>query len=134
MLLALVIVFLLLSPILVSFQKAAAGGQTSQRLRGWRNTVEIVMSEISNSIKAYTSVVHACTSKLRSDISLFEPTNLDEFSNRIPPTSQRSASKVKRYALRDAMTCHQDDGSVLSTPKSFNLQTVCVELMVTACV
>ena len=58
--------------------------------RGWRNTVEIVLFEISNSMKPYPSAVHACTSKLRPVIVLFEPNDLDEVSNRIPPTSQTS--------------------------------------------
>ena len=56
-------------------------------LRGWRNTVEIVLFEIANSMKPYPSVYHAYTSKLRPAIVLFEPTNLDEVSDRIPPTS-----------------------------------------------
>ena len=56
-------------------------------VRGWPNTVETVLFEISNSMKPYPSVVHAYTSKSRPAIGFFEPTNLDEVSNRIPPTS-----------------------------------------------
>ena len=56
-------------------------------MRGRRNTVELVLFEISNSMKPCPSVFHACASKLRPAIGFFEPTNLDEVSNRIPPTS-----------------------------------------------
>ena len=34
-------------------------------VRGWRNTVEVVLFEISNSMKPYPSVLHARTSKSR---------------------------------------------------------------------
>ena len=34
-------------------------------MRGWRNTVETVLFEVSNSMKPYPSVFHACTSQLR---------------------------------------------------------------------
>ena len=34
-------------------------------MRGWRNTVEIILFEISNSMKPYLPVVHAYTRKLR---------------------------------------------------------------------
>ena len=43
------------------------------RVRGWRNTVEIVLFEISNSMKPYPFVAHTYTSELRSVIGLFEP-------------------------------------------------------------
>ena len=56
-------------------------------MRGWRIPVEIVLFEISNSMKPYPSVFHAYTSKMRPAIGFFEPRNLDEVSNRIPPTS-----------------------------------------------
>ena len=56
-----------------------------QHLRGWRNTVELVLFEISNSMKPYSSGFHAYTGKSRPAIGLFEATNLDEVSNRIPP-------------------------------------------------
>ena len=57
-------------------------------LRDWRNTVETVLFEISSSIKTHPSGFHAYTSKFRPMTGLVEPTNLDEASNRIPPTSQ----------------------------------------------
>ena len=53
----------------------------------WQNTVEIVLSEISNSMKPYASVLHAYSSKSRPEISFAEPKHLDELSNRVPPTS-----------------------------------------------
>ena len=56
------------------------------KVRGWRNPVEIILFEISNSMKPYASVFQAYTSKLRPAIGLFEPGELDEVSNRIPPT------------------------------------------------
>ena len=62
-------------------------------MRGWRNTVEIVLLETSNSMNPYPSVFYACASRLRPAISFVEPTNLDEASNRIPPTSQVGAAK-----------------------------------------
>ena len=39
-------------------------------MRGWRNTVDIVQLEISNSMKPYASAVHAYINKLRPEISL----------------------------------------------------------------
>ena len=48
----------------------------------------LTLFEISNSMKPYPSVFHAYTLKLRPAIGFFEPQNLDEVSNRIPPTSQ----------------------------------------------
>ena len=60
--------------------------------RGWLNTVEVVLLEISNSMKPYPSVFHAYTASYTSKMKpvigfLGEPTYLDEVSNRIPPTS-----------------------------------------------
>ena len=60
----------------------------SRGMRGLRNTVEIALFEISNSMKPYPSVCHAYASKLRSVKGLFETKQLDEVSDRIPPTSQ----------------------------------------------
>ena len=57
-------------------------------LRGWRNAVELALFDISSSMKPYPSVLHAYTSKLKIVIDFFEPQNLDEVSNRIPPTPQ----------------------------------------------
>ena len=57
-------------------------------LRGWRNTAEAVLFEISNSMKPYPSVSHAYINQLRPVICLFKPKHFDELSNRIPPTSQ----------------------------------------------
>ena len=86
------------------------------RGRGWWNTAEIVLFEISKSMKPYPPVtvrplcfthttyiyIYICMyihmyiyiyiyiyiNKLRPVIGLFEPTNLDEVPSRIPPTSQ----------------------------------------------
>ena len=43
--------------------------------------------EISNSMKPCPSVFHACTGKLRPAMGFVGPKQLDEVSNRIPPTS-----------------------------------------------
>ena len=53
--------------------------------RDWRNTVRIVLFEILTSMKPDPSVFHAYTNDMRPTIGFFEPTNLDEVSNRIPP-------------------------------------------------
>ena len=42
------------------------------------------MCTYNYSMKRYPSVFHACASKLRPVIGFFEPTNLDEVSNRTP--------------------------------------------------
>ena len=39
-------------------------------LRGWQNTIEIVLFQISNSMKSYPSICHACTNKSRPVIGL----------------------------------------------------------------
>ena len=65
-------------------------------MRGWWNAVEILF-EISNLMKLYNSVVHADTCKMGGAvIFVCEPTNLDEVSNRIPPTSQ-----LNEYVYKD---------------------------------
>ena len=46
-----------------------------------------IVFDISNSMKPYASVFHACTSRLRPVLGLFEPNKLDEVSNRTLPTS-----------------------------------------------
>ena len=56
-------------------------------LRCWRNTVEILLFEISNLMKPYPSVFHAYTSKFRPVTRFVEPKQLDEASNRFQPVS-----------------------------------------------
>ena len=67
-------------------------GPAATGVRGWWNTVEIILFGISNSMKPHPSVFHAYASKLRHVIVVFEPTILDEVSNRGPPTSHGDAS------------------------------------------
>ena len=71
-------------------------------LRGWRNAVELVLFEISTSMRPYPSVVHAATNKLRPVISCFESERLDEASNPTPPTSH-SAPPVLAWRERKAL-------------------------------
>ena len=80
-----------------------AAGSPSRRavartpLRGWRNTVEIVLLEISNSMKPYAPVFHASTNKSRPMIVFFESQTI---SMRFPavfcPTSQPAFSPRPR--------------------------------------
>ena len=73
------------------------------KLRGWRNTVEVVLFEISNSMKPYPSVVHAYTGKLEPVIGFcLSRRKLEEVSTRIPPTSQL----VKYTTLHYDMICY----------------------------
>jgi hypothetical protein len=60
-----------------------------RRLNGWRNTAEIVLFEISNSLKPYPSAFLAYIGKSRPVIGFSEPNKFIEVSNRIPPTSHR---------------------------------------------
>ena len=55
-------------------------------MRGLRKTVELLLFEISNSMKTYPSVFHAYTSQLRPAIAFFMPKHIKKVSNRIPPT------------------------------------------------
>ena len=64
------------------------------RMRSWRNTVEIVLFEISNSMKPYPSVVHAYTSKLRPVICCLSQNNSMRF-----PTVFRQPLTAKVYLL-----------------------------------
>ena len=48
-------------------------GQCHAALRGWRNAVEVVLFEISNSMKPYPYVFHAYTSTLRPVIGFVDP-------------------------------------------------------------
>ena len=57
-------------------------------MSGWRNTAEIVLFEISNSLKPYPSFFRAYIGKSRPVIGFSEQKKLIEVSNRIPPTSQ----------------------------------------------
>ena len=65
----------------------------SLAVRGWRNTVKIVLFETSNSMKPYPSVVHAYTNRMRPATGFVEPESLDEVSNRVPPTPQDQDSR-----------------------------------------
>ena len=65
-------------------------------MSGWRNTVEVVLFEISNSMKPYPPVFHSYTNKLRPVIGIFEPQTFDEVSNCIPPTSHSRRDQDKR--------------------------------------
>ena len=72
-------------------------------LRGWRNTVETLLLEISNSMKPYPLVfVHAYTSELKPVMGSFEPQQFDEVSNRIAPTSQSCARRAVLWTGRAA--------------------------------
>ena len=62
-------------------------------------TVELVLFETSNSMKTYPSVFRAYTGKPRPVIGLFERSNLDEASSRIPPTSQLDPCQKSVEAL-----------------------------------
>ena len=60
---------------IVSGPRGGTGNSDRCRLRimrGWGNTVEVVLLEISNSMKQYPSLVHASISKSRPVISLVE--------------------------------------------------------------
>ena len=57
------------------------------KLSGWRNTVEIVLFDISNSLKPYPPCFLAYTSRLKPVLGFSEQKQLIEVSNRIRPTS-----------------------------------------------
>ena len=73
-------------------------GARTTKLRGWRNTVDIVLFEISNSMKLYPCVLCIYTGNLKP-VWLFEPQQFDEVSNRIPPTSQKQRMRSIACAL-----------------------------------
>ena len=54
-------------------------------LRGWRNTVEIVLFEISKSMKPYPPDFMHIPAILEPVMGSFEPQKFDEVSNGIPP-------------------------------------------------
>ena len=100
-------------------------------MRGWRNTVEAVLFEISNSMKPYPSVCHAYINYLRPVICLFKPKHLDELSNRIPPTSQGSkhsgAKKTNKRYLRERLKRVTSEDRLLGTfQKKTNAQNCLV--------
>ena len=80
-------------------------------MRGWRNTAEKELFEISNSMKPYPSVVHAYTSELRPVICLFKPHEFDEVCNRIPPTSQGRATRGTCTWLKCGSELDDDGGA-----------------------
>ena len=82
--------------------KGAALQLVPEELRGWRNTVKIVVFEISNSMKPYPPVVYAYTGNFNSVVCVFVPQQFDEVSNRIPPTSQEL--KCDRDVVMAAVT------------------------------
>ena len=70
------------APLIISFAMVTCPSAT-HRLRGWRNTVDLVLFEISISMKPHPSIVHAYTINMKPVIGLFEPTYVDEVSDRI---------------------------------------------------
>ena len=92
-------------------------------LRGWWNTVELVLLEISNSTKPCPSVSHAYTTELRPVIVLFEPDNLDEASNLFTPTNNITASRDTEIFLASAMYSQCD---MMFVAVSFLLKNTCV--------
>ena len=69
--------------------------RTCPFLRGWRNTFEIVLFEIFNSMKPYPSVFHTYTST-----AFLTQEQVDEVSNCIPPASQFSNLCAPPVTLR----------------------------------
>ena len=67
----LVLLILLILPLLI--EGANQGYVLLGELRGWRNTVEVVLFEISNSMTPYPSVIHACTNTLSPVIGMCKP-------------------------------------------------------------
>ena len=63
-------------------------------LRGWRNTVEIVLSASSYLMKPYPAVFQAYISTLRPVMGILGPIHVDEASNRIPPTSHERVHRL----------------------------------------
>ena len=93
-------------------------GDLAWPMRGWRNTVEIVQFEISNSMKPYPSVLHAYTSQLRPAIGFVEPNKLDKF-NRIPPTSQPTHNRGSAAGLTSrCSTGMEERRSTAGNPKT----------------
>ena len=89
---------------------ALRAGSTPSEMRGWWNTVELVLFEISNSIKPYPSVFHAYTSKLRPVIgfssklipmrfpTVFRQPPMKERVARARSAAQPSPAEVQRSA------------------------------------
>ena len=69
-----------------SLSKIIAFALCAFMLRGWWNTVKIILVEISSSMKPYPSVFCAYASKVRTVIGFVEPKDLDDFSNHVAPT------------------------------------------------
>ena len=85
-------------------------------LRGWRNTVELVLFEILNSMKLYPSVFHAYTYNMRPVTGFLSQQQLDEVSNRIPPTSHMSSpSQDPQVLSRDDETLFYEATANLRT-------------------
>ena len=70
-------------------------------MRGWRNTVETVLFEISNSMKPYVSVFLSYTNIMRLMMFLFLPNKLDELSNRI----RQPLNESSPHCRCDAVVC-----------------------------
>ena len=74
-------------------------------LRGWQNTVGVVLFEISNSMKPYPlGCTHMPTSWGPRCVLLI-PKNLDEAFNRIPPTSHCCLSQRRALACSALCMC-----------------------------
>ena len=83
--------------------------------RGWRDTVEIVLPEISNSTKPHASVLFShipVNWGSRYDMFLFEPNDLDELSNRIPPTSRTHNPARRKAGWSLARLCSSQHAAV----------------------
>ena len=74
--------------------------------RDRRNTVEIVLFEISNSMTPYPSVCHAYTSKLRPVIGLFETKHLDGlFKSHLPVSESNMWGAPERLSGNATKSC-----------------------------
>ena len=84
-------------------------------MRGWWNTVEMRLFEISNSIKTVPLCFSCKYNTMGSVIVFLEPRNLDEVSNCIPPTSHsRGVLNIFCAMLRGC----REDGPLVASPLS----------------
>ena len=75
-------------------------------MRGWRNTVEIVLFDISNSMKPYPRVFYY-NGKLKSVICSFEPQQFEEVSTVFRPKLSFIGCELER---RRSSPCHGGSG------------------------
>ena len=97
-------------------------------MRGWRNTVEVVLFEISNSMKPYPCVLHAYTSKLRPVTGFLSQINSRRFLSVFREPRKKGAELMKsvRYVRKGRARATIVEHLSITRVKTFESVHACI--------